>query len=95
MADIQYPIHNPRLNPNYMDLTRLNIFLTDPTATITDVVNTGLTYYGYTLPGVLDTEPFWKVRKEITVGGLTHNYYSNTGKTFTNIWNDRTGLTYW
>ncbi len=94
MAEILHPANNMN-NPNYMDIFRRNVHLTDPDAKKIDSVSTGLTYIGYALPGTLETEPYWLVKKITVVGTVTTIDYSNTSKMFTDIWNNRTGLTYY
>lgn len=83
------------LDPNKMDFMRRLNFLTDPDSKKIDEINSGLTYVGYTLPGVLTTEPYWLIKKITVAGTVTSIDYSNTGKTYTDIWDNRTGYTYY
>lgn len=94
MADILHPENNVN-NPNYMDLFRRNIHMTDPDAKKIDSINSGLTYLGYTLPGVLSSEPYWLIKKITVSGTVTSIDYSSTRKLYDQIWDNRTGLTYY
>lgn len=67
----------------------------------TDTVTaTGQTiYYGYALPGTLDTQYKWSLRKAIVTssGVLQYTYPFISGKTWLNYdlcWNMRSGYTY-
>jgi hypothetical protein len=96
MNDKQIPHpENTPLNPNYMDMFRRNVFLSDGDPVATNSPTTGVTYFGYTIPGVLETEPYWLIKRTEINSTSTYSKYSNTGKTYTDIWNERTGLTYY
>lgn len=93
---IHYPSNNLN-NPNYMDIFRYHtIYNTTNEPRVVEIINTGLTYTGYSLPGVLAEEPFWRIQEKTTSDDdITWYKYSNTGSTFTDIWNERTGYTYY
>lgn len=83
-------------NLDKMDYQRRNAFMSDPLdAKRIDSVNSGLTYVGYTFPNVLDDDPNWLIKRISVDGTLTSVDYSNTGKTFDDMWNERTGYTYY
>lgn len=82
-------------DPNKMDNFRRSNFLTDPDAKKIDEVNSGTTYIGYTLPGVLSSDPYWLIKRITVSGTVTSIDYSSTNKGFNVMWDSRTGLTYY
>lgn len=92
--EIPHP-ENTILNPNYMDVFRRANFINDVDSRATDSPDSGVTYIGYSIPGVLETEPYWLIKKIDITSTTTFTRYSNTGKTYTDVWSDRTGLTFY
>ena len=50
-------------------------------------------YIGFTKPGVLTSEPYWRI-KRIVVGSVDDYSFANGEDTFVNIWDNRASLSY-
>lgn len=60
-----------------------------------DAVDANTMYIGYSIPGVLTSEPFWQIRKLVTdSGGNLLLTYADASATFEKVWNDRASYTY-
>jgi len=68
----------------------------------TEVVNSGLTYIGYSWPGTLTTDAKWKIKRVSVVGTLTKVEYALPPRGANSVtdyyifkWDDRASLTSW
>lgn len=59
-----------------------------------DDVDDNTSYYGFALPGSLDSEAKWKILKKTTSGTVKSYKWANGAATFISIWNNRASLTY-
>jgi uncharacterized protein (UPF0303 family) len=80
------------LNPNTVDGMRLKAFLTDGDPLRIDISNSAVTYTGYAIPGTLDTDAAWLIKKTNVVGTITYIGYANGEKMFNQVWHDRATL---
>ncbi len=68
-------------------------FTQAPTAERSDFVSENLSYYGWAVVGSVGGSAVWRVAKAEIVGNETIVTYADSGK-FTQIWDNRSGLTY-
>lgn len=57
-------------------------------------VDANNTYIGYAVPGTLDSEPKWKLKKVSIVGIITYLGYAEATQDFNKIWDNRATYTY-
>ena len=62
--------------------------------TYVDEVDASNTYVGESAPGVAVTTAGWRIKKVVVVGTLTTVKYADGARSFTKIWNSRTGYSY-
>lgn len=60
-------------------------------STITERVNSQLTYFGKAIAGSLTSQSVWQISREYTIGTKTYYDYVDSGN-FTQIWDDRSTL---
>lgn len=63
-------------------------------ALITDVASASITYIGEAAIGVLQSAPFWRIRKLTTTGNIVVTTWADINEEYDNVWNDRASLTY-
>jgi hypothetical protein len=63
---------------------------------VDDVTSSGIIYVGRAVPGTLSSQPLWQIKKIDTTGSpvTAAITYAGGNNSFTNIWNNRTGLSY-
>lgn len=54
----------------------------------------GVTYVGFAVPGTLNSDAKWKIKKITEVGTTTTIQYADNDYKFDNVWDDRATLTY-
>jgi hypothetical protein len=60
-----------------------------------DVVSSTVSYVGKAVPGVSSSSASWQIRKLVSdASGSLDIYYANGSADYTNIWNNRTSLSY-
>lgn len=65
--------------------------LTAVYTTLTERVNSQLTYVGKAIPGSATSDPVWQISRILVVGTITTEEFAASG-TFTQIWDDRNTL---
>jgi len=60
---------------------------------IKDTATAGTTYYGFTQTTTDQSQPVWKIRREVLAANVTLVTYASGGQ-FNNIWTNRASLTY-
>lgn len=68
--------------------------MTLSTKTLIDVNANGNTYYGEAVAGGATSEAIWQIQRKSTSGTIDTYLWANGKESFTNIWDDRTSLTY-
>jgi hypothetical protein len=62
--------------------------------TLVDVVSSSLVYLGEAVPGSLDSEAKWLIKKIVISGGAISIKLANGSSSANQVWNDRGTLTY-
>lgn len=63
-------------------------------AVIIDTVSDSLTYIGKAAVGIIESEPFWSVRRLSTTGGVLKIDWADGNEEFDNVWTNRGSLSY-
>lgn len=86
--DITQNVSNPQFPTGALIKNDLDTWI------IKDTSVTGTIYYGYATIGSNTSDSVWKIRRDVTSGGVTVVEYADGDANFDNIWNDRTSLSY-
>jgi len=62
--------------------------------TYVDDVSENIRYFGYAVPGSLESAAVWRVEKAITTGNVTALLKADGNANYDNIWDNRASLTY-
>jgi hypothetical protein len=61
---------------------------------VIDSASSTVTYIGYAIPGSLESNPVWQIKKLVDSGTVTKMYLADGNQNFDNIWSDRASLVY-
>jgi hypothetical protein len=92
-VDVNKKIDAEKLTLNGLDIYRLRT-TSGPMSVKLDQVDANTLYIGEALPGTLGSAAAWRIRKFLTAGSVSSMLYANGESSFTNIWDNRTGLSY-
>lgn len=92
-ADADKKLDAEKLVVNGVEVYRMRS-TTGPMAVRIDQVDANTLYIGEALPGADPSAAVWRVRKFLTSGSVSSMLYANGTSAFTNVWDNRTGLSY-
>ena len=89
-------------NANIVQAQVLYAYLSDPSVIARQypwsgtTVESGLqvTYFGYALPGAIETENVWRIRKYVVSGDTAKNLFPNGDLLFSYNWDIKSAYTY-
>jgi hypothetical protein len=92
-ADQDKKLDAEKLQVGGLDVYRLRT-TSGPMSVKLDQVDANTLYIGEALPGTAGSEAAWRIRKFLTAGSVSSMLYANGDSAFSNIWDNRAGLTY-
>lgn len=72
----------------------IQVVLFDRQCSRQDDASPTLTYYGWAVPGSLDSDAVWLIMKRAVVGTVTADYFADGNSNYDNIWANRASLVY-
>lgn len=82
------------LLPNQDTFEKPQMSILEEVPNIIDESTEGTVYIGYAERGTATTEPLWRIKKIITVNGITTIGFADGKLNYNFIWNNRTTYTY-
>ena len=61
---------------------------------IIDEASATVTYIGFAIPGSIESDPVWLIKKLVESGTVTKTYLADGNQNFDNVWSNRASLNY-